>query len=503
MKQHPKCTDREVAPAFLSHPAVPEELKAEYRRLETRRHFLGRGGHAIAWAALGGLLAQSAKAEVATPKFPNFAPKATRAISLFMSGGPPQQDLWDYKPELKRLFDKDLPESVRGATVLTGMTAGQARFPIAPSKFRFDRYGKSGTWVTELLPWTGKIVDELAVIRTLNTDAINHEPAQLLVNTGNMVTGKPSLGAWLSYGLGSLNNNLPTYVVMTSHYPAGVNPQPISSKFWGSGFLPSQHAGVNLRSHGDPVLYLSNPPGLDRETRRLMLDGINAFNEKTYNDLGDPETRTRISQYEMAFRMQTSVPELLDFSDEPQSTWDLYGPEAKEPGTFTYNCLLARRMAERGVRFSQIYHRGWDVHGDVGGLLPKLCHDVDRACFALITDLKARGMLNDTLVMWGGEFGRTIYSQGGLTKDNYGRDHHPKCFTTWLAGGGVKPGISYGETDDFSYNVATNGVPVRDYNATILHCLGIDHEKLTFKFQGLEQKLTGVIPAKVVKEILA
>jgi hypothetical protein len=290
---------------------------------------------------------------------------------------------------------------------------------------------------------------------------------------------------------------------MTSHFPAGVNPQPISAKFWGSGFLPSQHAGVNLRSHGDPVLYLNNPPGIDHDTRRLMLDGINAFNEKTYNDFGDPETRTRIAQYEMAFRMQTSVPELLNFSDEPQSTWDLYGPEAKEPGTFTYNCLLARRLAERGVRFSQIYHRGWDVHGDVAGLLPKLCHDVDRACFALITDLKARGMLDDTLVMWGGEFGRTIYSQGGLTKDNYGRDHHPKCFTTWLAGGGAKPGISYGETDDFSYNVAVNGVPVRDYNATILHCLGIDHEKLTFKFQGLEQKLTGVIPAKVVKEILA
>jgi hypothetical protein len=299
-----------------------------------------------------------------------------------------------------------------------------------------------------------------------------------------------------------LNQNLPTYVVMTSKYPQGVNPQPISAKFWGSGFLPSQHAGVALRSKGDPVLYLSDPPGVDRATRRAMLDGINQFNERTYNEFGDPETHARIAQYEMAFRMQASVPNLLDFSDEPQSTWDLYGPEAREPGTFTYNCLLARRMAERGVRFTQIYHRGWDVHSDVVKLLPKLCHDVDRACYALITDLKQRGLLDDTLVMWGGEFGRTVYSQGGLTKDNYGRDHHPKCFTTWLAGGGIKPGIAFGETDDFSYNIAADPVHVRDFNATVLHCLGIDHEKLTFKFQGLDQKLTGVVPARVVKELL-
>jgi hypothetical protein len=518
MKQHPHCTDPESLPAILRLP-IPQALRSEFLRLETRRRFLGRTGQVLGWAALAalggtGLVRRAAAADALplshgsspSPRFPNFAPKAKRAISLFMSGGPPQQDLWDYKPDLAKLFDKDLPESVRGGQQLTGMTAGQARFPIAPTYFKFSRHGRTGgagTWISELLPWTAKVVDELAIIRTLYTDAINHEPAQLLFNTGNMVTGKPSLGAWLSYGLGSANENLPTYVVMTSRYPAGVNPQPISAKFWGSGFLPSQHAGVDLRSSGDPVLYLTDPRGVDHATRRAMLDGVNRFNEMTAAETGDPETRTRIAQYEMAFRMQTSVPDLLDFRDEPKSTWDLYGPEAKEPGTFTYNCLLARRLAERGVRFTQIYHRGWDVHSDVVKLLPKLCHDVDRACFALLTDLKSRGLLDETLVTWGGEFGRTVYSQGGLSKENYGRDHHPKCFTVWMAGGGAEPGARHGETDDFSYNVATDGVHVRDYNATILHCLGIDHEKLTFKFQGLDQKLTGVVPARVVKEVLA
>ena len=510
MKQHRQCTDPQGAPAWLKLP-ISAEAKAACARLETRRHFLGRGGNALAWAAAASLLgdlalsnsARASQLEAPVARFPNFAPRAKRAIYLFMSGGPPQQDLWDYKPGLAKLFDKDLPESIRGGQQLTGMTAGQTRFPIAPSHFKFSKCGSNGVWASELLSHTAKIVDDIALIKTLHTDAINHEPAQLLMNTGNMVTGKPSLGAWLSYGLGSMNDNLPTYVVMTSKYPAGVNPQPISAKFWGSGFLPAQHAGVALRSAGDPVLYLTDPPGVDRKTRRAMLDGIDQFNRLTYDSLGDPETQTRIAECEMAFRMQASVPDLLDFSDEPASTWALYGPDAKEPGTFTYNCLLARRMAERGVRFSQIYHRGWDVHSDVVKLLPKLCENVDRACYALITDLKQRGLLDDTLVIWGGEFGRTVYSQGGLTKDNYGRDHHPKCFTTWMAGGGIRPGISYGETDDFSYNIAENPVHVRDFNATILHCLGIDNEKLTFRFQGLDQKLTGVIAASVVKGLLA
>ena len=470
--------------------------------------FLGRAGKVLGWAGLAALMGDAfltparAASAGSTQQFPNFPPTAKRAIYLFMSGGPPQQDLWDYKPGLAPLFNKDLPESVRGGQQLTGMTAAQTRFPIAPSHFKFSQCGNQGAWISELLPWTGKIVDDLTLIKSLYTDAINHEPAQLLMNTGNMITGKPSMGAWLSYGLGSMNDNLPTYVVMTSKYPQGVNPQPISAKFWGSGFLPSQHAGVALRSSGDPVLYLSDPKGVDHATRRAMLDAVNQFNEQTYRDFGDPETHARIAQYEMAFRMQTSVPGLLDLSDEPQSTWDLYGPEAKEPGTFSYNCLLARRMAERGVRFTQIYHRGWDVHSDVVKLLPKLCHDVDRACYALITDLKQRGLLDDTLVVWGGEFGRTVYSQGGLSKDNYGRDHHPKCLTVWLAGGGVKPGISYGQTDEFSYNIAENPVHVHDLHATILRCLGIDNEKMTFKFQGLDQKLTGVVPARVVQEIL-
>lgn len=510
MKQHPCCTDPEDVPAILD-VAVPSSLKAEYVRLETRRRFLGRAGQVLGWAGLASLLNQSiggrpagaSEVREVPPRFPNFPPRARRAIYLFMSGGPPQQDLWDYKPNLDALYDKDLPESVRGGQQLTGMTAAQARFPIAPSHFKFNQHGRNGSWISELLPWTSRIVDELTLIKSLYTDAINHEPAQLLINTGNMVTGKPSIGAWLSYGLGSMNENLPTYVVMTSKYPKGVNPQPISAKFWGSGFLPSQHAGVALRSQGDPVLYLSDPPGLDHATRRLFLNGVNQFNQRTYQEMGDPETHTRIAEYEMAFRMQTSVPALLDFSDEPQSTWDLYGPEAREPGTFTYNCLLARRMAERGVRFTQIYHRGWDVHSDVVTLLPKLCHDVDRACYALITDLKQRGLLDDTLVLWGGEFGRTVYSQGGLSRANYGRDHHPKCFTTWMAGGGAKAGIAYGQTDDFSYNIAADPVHVRDFHATVLHCLGIDHQKLTFKFQGLDQKLTGVVPASVIKDLLA
>jgi hypothetical protein len=347
------------------------------------------------------------------------------------------------------------------------------------------------------------MVDDLTLVHSMQTDAINHEPAILLMNTGNMVPGKPSLGAWLSYGLGSMNENLPTFVVLNSALIPHSNQQPISPKLWSSGFLSNEHSGVAFRSEGAPVLYLDNPQGMNSGTRRELVDSVNAINQLTYEDLGDPETHARIREYEMAFRMQTSVPELVDMRDEPASTWTLYGEEAKKAGTYTHNCLLARRMAERGVRFTQIYQRGWDVHGDCVGMLPKLCAATDRGTYALVTDLKRRGMLDDTLVIWGGEFGRTVYSQGGLSKDNYGRDHHPRCFTSWLAGGGVKAGIAYGETDEYCYNVVRDPVHVRDFNATLLHLLGIDHEKLTFKFQGLDQKFTGVIPAKVVTGLLS
>jgi len=392
---------------------------------------------------------------------------------------------------------------VRGTQQVTGMTAGQARFPIAPSHWAFKQYGQSGAWISDLLPYTAKMVDDLTIIRSTNTDAINHEPAIMLMNTGNMNSGKPCLGSWLSYGLGSMNNNLPTFMVLLSKTNPNENNQPVSSRLWSSGFLSSEYAGVGLRSGGDPVLYLSDPKGINRDVRRKMLDAVDEINKQTYQELGDPETNSRISQYEMAYRMQVSVPELTDMSDEPQSTWDLYGPDAKQPGTFAYNCLMARRMAERDVRFVQVYKRGWDVHANVTGMLPILCQETDRASYALITDLKQRGLLDDTLVIWAGEFGRTVYSQGGLTKDNYGRDHHPRCFTTWMAGGGVRRGIVFGETDDYSYNVVKDPVPVRDFNATILHCLGIDHNRLTYEYQGLDQKLTGTTPAEVVTGLLA
>jgi hypothetical protein len=516
MKQHPLCTDTEQTPDVLSMP-IPAETKQEWAALQTRRHFLGRAGKVMGWAAMASLLGDrlltsdvhaSTKGPSGPPspedmKLPHFAPKAKRAIYLFMSGGPPQMDMLDYKPRLASLYDTDIPDSVRGAQVVTGMTAGQARFPIAPSHWQFKQYGRSGTWVSDLLPYTSRMVDDLTIVRSTNTDAINHEPAIMLMNTGNMNAGKPCLGSWLSYGLGSMNDNLPTFLVLQTKLNPKENNQPVSSRLWSSGFLSSEYAGVGLRSAGDPVLFLSDPKGVDREVRRESLDAIHALNEQTYAELGDPETNSRIAQYEMAYRMQTSVPELADLSKEPKSTWDLYGEEAKEPGTFAYNCLMARRMAERGVRFTQVYKRGWDVHGNVTGMLPQLCGETDRGCYALVTDLKQRGLLDDTLVIWAGEFGRTVYSQGGLTPENYGRDHHPRCFTTWMAGGGVKPGISYGETDDYSYNIVKDPVHVRDFNATILHCLGIDHNKLTYKFQGLDQKLTGTTPASIVPGLLA
>jgi hypothetical protein len=515
MKQHPLCTDTEHE-LDVWQLALPSEVRQEWASLQTRRHFLGRAGKVMGWAAMASLVgdrslqthASSPKTPAGAPsaedlKLPHFAPKAKRAIYLFMSGGPPQLDMWDYKPGLAAQYDKDIPDSVRGGQQVTGMTAGQARFPIAPSHWDFKRYGQTGTYVSDLLPYTSRLVDDLTIIKSTNTDAINHEPAIMLMNTGNMNAGKPCLGSWLAYGLGSMNDNLPTFLVLQTKLNPKENNQPVSSRLWSSGFLSSEYAGVGLRSAGDPVLYISNPDGVDSATRRIMLDAVNELNRETYQEIGDPETNSRIAQYEMAYRMQTSVPELADLSKEPQSTWDLYGDEAKEPGTFAYNCLMARRMAERGVRFTQVYKRGWDVHGNVMGVLPMLCSEVDRACYALVTDLKQRGLLDDTLVIWGGEFGRTVYSQGGLSRENYGRDHHPRCFTTWMTGGGVRPGITYGETDDYSYNIVKDPVPVRDFNATILHCLGIDHNKLTYKFQGLDQKLTGTTPASVVKDLLA
>ncbi len=465
-----------------------------------RRAFLSSAGHGLGTAALATMLPAPAAANLTG--IPHFAPTAKRAISLFMAGAPSQIDLFDHKPKLADMFDKDLPPSVRGNQRLTTMTSGQTRFPLAPSIYKFARHGESGAWVSELLPHISKVVDDVTFVKTVWTEAINHDPAITYIQTGNQVPGKPSVGSWLSYGLGSANQDLPTYVVLTSKFSSKSGAQALFSRLWGPGFLPSQHQGVCLRSSGDPVLYLSDPPGVDRTARRQMLDTVAALNHKRLAALGDPEISTRIAQYEMAFRMQSSVPDLTDVSKEPESTFDLYGPDARIPGTFAFNCLLARRMAERGVRFTQIFHRGWDHHGDLPGNLPMQCKDVDQGSSALMQDLKQRGMLDDTLVVWGGEFGRTAYCQGKLTREMYGRDHHPRCFTVWMAGGGIRRGITHGETDDFSYNVVKDPVHIRDLNATILRCLGIDHGRLTFKYAGLEQKLTGVEPAKIVDGIL-
>ncbi len=493
-------------PTVMDLP-IPDDLKTEWFSLASRRQFLSRAGKSLAWASIAGLFAKGGNslqaAEMQAAMLPHFAPKAKRAIYLFMAGAPSQFETWDYKPKLAQRFDQDLPESVRGGQVLTGMTASQSRFPVAPSIFGFKQYGKAGHWVSDLLPHTGKISDEFAVIRSMHTDAINHEPAILLANSGNMNPGKPSIGSWISYGLGSMNDDLPTFVVLTSKLPLFTNIQALSSRLWSSGFLSPEHAGVALRSGGDPVIHLSDPKGVPKAMRRAMIDGVGEMNRQLFEKIGDPETNARIAQYEMAFRMQTSVPELTNLSDEPESIWEMYGPKAKEPGTYAYNCLMARRLAERGVRFTQIFHRGWDAHNDLPNRMKVLCEDVDRPTAALIADLKQRGLLDDTLVVWGGEFGRTVYSQGGLTKDNYGRDHHPRCFSMWMAGGGVKAGTTYGETDDYSYNIVKDPMHIRDLNATILSLLGVDHERLTFKFQGLDQKLTGVEPARVVKELLA
>jgi hypothetical protein len=412
-------------------------------------------------------------------------------------------DLYDYKPEMNAYYDKDLPDSIRKGQRLTTMTSGQARFPIAPSKYKFKQHGKSGMWVSELLPYTANMVDEMCFIRSMHTEAINHEPAICYMQTGNQITGRPCIGSWLSYGLGALNNSLPTFVVLVAKPSNQEQVQAISGRLWSSGFLPGEHAGVALRAAGDPILHINNPPGVPADVRRRGLDALRKLNEMNHKLVGDPETHTRIQQYELAFRMQATVPELTDTSGEPESTYKLYGEEARKPGTFAATALLARRMIERGVRFVQVYHNNWDTHGNVSGRLPSQCKDVDQPCWGLIQDLKMRGMLDDTLVIWGGEFGRTIYSQGGLTKDNYGRDHHPRCFTMWMAGGGSKPGTIYGQTDDFSYNIVADPVEIHDFHATVLHLLGIDHERFTYKFQGLDQKLTGVEPAKVIPGLLA
>jgi hypothetical protein len=474
----------------------------------TRRQFFGRTLWSVGGAALASLLPPNLLRASAAPRpsasgLSHFAPKAKRVIYLFMSGAPSQMDLLDYKPLMGKFFDKDLPESVRMGQRLTTMTSGQQRFPIAPSMYQFKQYGQSGAWVSELLPHLATVVDDIAIVRTVHTEAINHDPAITYIQTGSQLPGKPSLGAWLSYGLGSENRNLPAYVVMTAIGPAKRDAQALFSRLWGSGFLPAKHQGVSLRGKGDPVLYLSNPSGVSASTRRRMLDGLGKLNQHQFELSHDPEINARIAQYEMAFRMQSSVPDLTDISGEPESTFELYGPESRKPGTFAYNCLLARRLAERDVRCIQLFHRDWDHHTDLPRDLSLQCKDMDQPAAALIKDLKSRGMLDDTLVVWGGEFGRTIYCQGTLTRDNYGRDHHPRCFTMWLAGGGIKGGVVHGETDDFSYNIVRDPVHIRDLNATILHCLGLDHERVSFQFQGLDQRLTGVEEAHPIREILS
>jgi len=479
-----------------------------YNEAITRRQFFRASGTGLGVAALTALLGNRAMAAggAEAPANPwKFAPKAKRAIYISLIGAPSQLDLFDYKPALQTRFKEDLKDWLKDqGERLTGMTSKQAGFPLAPSIFKFAQHGKSGAWVSELLPWTAKMVDDLCIIRTMKTDAINHEPANQLIYTGSMQNGKASMGSWLSYGLGSMNQDLPAFVVLhAKHTSPFSNVQAISSRLWGSGFLPGQHAGVSLRPQGDPVLYLNDAPGIPRDLRRRMLDGLEALNRRSYESIGDPEIQTRTQQYEMAFRMQASVPELADLSQEPAATYDLYGDEARVRGSFASSALMARRLVERGVRFVQIFHRGWDQHASLPRDIAAQCKDVDQACYGLIQDLKQRGMLDDTLVIWGGEFGRTVYSQGTLTETNYGRDHHPRCFSIWMAGGGVKPGMVYGETDEMSYNIIKDPVHVRDLHATILNLMGIDHNRYSFKFQGLDQRLTGVVPAEVVKGILA
>lgn len=486
----------------------------EYHQQQTRRQFFSGAGLKVGGLALAGLLGSDQLAAAvegttpsnmhpALPGLPHFAPKAKRLIYLHMNGAPSQIDLFDNKPVLHDYFDKELPDSIRNGQRITTMTSGQARFPVAPSKFAFEQCGEGRIWMSELVPHMKTIADEITMIKSVNTEAINHDPACTYVMTGSEIPGKPSMGSWLSYGLGSESNDLPAFVVFTPTFPKASQAQALFTRMWSSGFLPTRFDGVALRGSGDPVLYVQNPPGVSREDRRKMLDSLSLLNQKNYERLGDPETLTRIAQYEMAFRMQSSVPELTDLSSESRETLEMYGPDVEKPGSYASSAILARRLVERGVRVVQILHRGWDQHGQLPKLMKGQCMDVDQATAALIKDLKQRGMLDETLVVFGGEFGRTVYCQGKLTKENYGRDHHPRNFCMWMAGGGVKRGFSFGETDDFSYNVTENSVPLNDLNSTILHCMGIDDRRFTFPFQGLDQRLTGVEDTRVVDEILA
>lgn len=480
----------------------------------TRRNFFGQTGLRLGGAALAHLMGGAGRSLASTigtggsavhpalPGFPNFPAKAKAVIYLHMNGAPSQLDMWDYKPELYKQFRKDLPKSFLGER-LTTMTSGQSKFPVAPSIFKFAQHGQCGRWVSELLPHTAKIVDDIALVKTVHTNAINHDPACTFVMTGSEVSGKPSLGSWISYGLGAVTNDLPSFVALMPQFPDGSNGQALFSRMWGSGFLPGKHTGVVLRSSGDPVLYLDNPPGVDRGDRRAMLDVLGNLNQRKFGQYQDPDIQTRISQYEMAFRMQASVPELTDLSKESQATLDLYGPDVKRPGSFAASALLARRLVERGVRMVQVMHRGWDSHSSLPLQLGNQCRDTDQGCAALVMDLKQRGLLDDVLVIWGGEFGRTVYSQGALTETDYGRDHHPQNFCMWMAGAGVKAGTMLGETDEFSYNPVADPVHINQMNATMLHCLGIDHSRFSVKYQGLDQRLTGVEEMKIIPQILA
>lgn len=470
-------------------------------QLQTRRQFVGSSAMTLGSMALSTLMNNDANAQ-GTLGAPHFKPKAKRVIYLFMAGGPSHIDTFDYKPALNKIHGQELPDSIRKGQRLTTMTSGQKSFPCVAPMFKFKQYGERGTWVnSDILPNIASIVDDLTIVRSMHTEAINHDPAITYINTGTQQLGRPSFGSWISYGLGSMNKNLPAYVVMIS--VGASRGQALYSRLWSSGFLPSRHQGVQFRSAGDPVLYLSNPQGLDADLRRRMLDGLKKLNAERLAEVGDPEIDARISQYEMAYRMQTSVPELMNLSDETESTFKLYGPDSNKKGSFAANCILARRLAERGVPFVQLFHRGWDQHGNLPKALTTNCKSVDQPVAGLIKDLKQRGLFEDTVIIFGGEFGRTIYSQGKLTKNNHGRDHHGRCFTTVVAGGGFKRGFDYGETDDYCYNIVKDGVHINDLNATILHNLGIDHKRFTVKYQGLDWRLTGVEDADVVKELLA
>ena len=475
------------------------DLAEQHNRLQARRQFLKSSGMGLGVTALASLLPQNSAAQPAR----QHTPRAKHVIFLFMAGAPSQLDLFDYKPQLGKLFKTPLPESVSMGQRVTAMTKGKTQL-VAPSMFEFHRKGQSGIWMCELFPHLSKMADDLCIVNSLQTNAINHDPAKTFICTGSEIPGKASMGAWLSYGLGSMNRELPDFIVLTSAYWTGGtrNVQALYSRLWGSGFLPSKYQGAAFQTSGDPVLFLSNPNGIDSHVRRRMLDALGQLNRKHFAEIGDPEIQTTVAQQEMAFRMQASVPELTEVSGEPQHVVDLYGPEVHKNGSFARNCLLARRMVERGVRFIQVFHRGWDHHNILPKQLTGQCFDVDQPSAALLSDLKQRGLLDDTIVVFAGEFGRTVYGQGKLERNDYGRDHHPRCFSAWMAGGGIKGGMSYGETDDFSYNVVRDPVAVRDLHATILHQLGIDHKKLIFPFQGLDQRLTGVEPSRVIKGIL-